>query len=56
MKKIYMSVTSEHHIHLLHPLGEVVQQTRMPSHELHSHANLHHTSYDKLLQLVILST
>jgi hypothetical protein len=51
-----MAVTSEHHTHLLHPPGEVVQQTRMPSNELHSHANLHHTSYDKLLQLVILST
>ena len=50
-----MHETSEYHTHLLHPPGEVVQQQKMPLHELHSHANLHHTSYDKLLQLVILS-
>jgi hypothetical protein len=33
-----MAATSEHHTPLLHPPGEVVQQTRMPSNELHSHA------------------
>ena len=48
-----MAVTSEHHIHLLHPPGEFMQQQNAFKWIAFTY-NLHHTSCDKLLQLIIL--
>jgi hypothetical protein len=54
MKKLYMATTSEYHTPLLHPPNEVVQQQEcLQMNCIHMH--LHHTSSDKLLQLVMLS-